>query len=424
MNKSNESNESLFRSECIENNKVTIVGQIMLVTPFSITLINIFFLIIFIAIIYLFIFFDYGRKIHVTGTLLPVEGVVTILSAEPSIVDQILVKENQKIKMGQTLFVLRNLKYSSTHDAVQKFLVNKKNSLTHQHNIFLNQNNIKKISLEKTLKNLEEEKNILQTQILVQSERVEIANEISEKFKKLIKAESVSIIDYNNKQSELLDQKSILFDLQQKLTSTDRNISDLETELLQIPLQEKQEISKFEQELSLIEKELIENEGLMLMNIVAPKDGVISTIMISKGQSIGDDVIIATLLPENQNLEANLFIPSSAIGFLKVGLPVSIRYDAFPYQKFGQHNGIINEISNNTLYLNELKSIGIYSQKFNDEKDAFYRVKVKLDDQTMKAYGKNYPLKVGMTLESNIILEKRKIYEWIFEPIFSIKGNK
>lgn len=162
----------------------------------------------------------------------------------------------------------------------------------------------------------------------------------------------------------------------------------------------------------------------MLMNIVAPKDGVISTIMISKGQSIGDDAIIATLLPENQNLEANLFIPSSAIGFLKVGLPVSIRYDAFPYQKFGQHNGIINEISNNTLYLNELKSIGIYSQKFNDEKDAFYRVKVKLDDQTMKAYGKNYPLKVGMTLESNIILEKRKIYEWIFEPIFSIKGNK
>ena len=86
------------------------------------------------------------------------------------------------------------------------------------------------------------------------------------------------------------------------------------------------------------------------MTIVAPKDAVISTIMVSKGQSISDNVIIATLLPENPKLEANLFIPSSAIGFIKVGLPVSIRYDAFPYQKFGQQKGIIDEISGNTLY--------------------------------------------------------------------------
>lgn len=419
----NESNESLFRRECIENNKITIVGQIMLITPCSIKLINALFLIIFIAVIFLLIFFDYGRKIHVNGALLPVDGIVTILSSEPSIVDQILVKENQTIKMGQPLFVLRNLKYSSTYDAVQKFLSNKKNTLSFQHKIFLEQNNVKKISIQQTKKNLEEEKIILQSQIAVQTERVKIADEISQKYKKLFNSDSVSVIEYNNRQSELLDQKSILFDLKQKLESTNRKIYDLDIELLQIPLQEKRETSKFEQEISSIEKELIENEGLKLMTIVAPKDAVISTIMVSKGQSISDNVIIATLLPENPKLEANLFIPSSAIGFIKVGLPVSIRYDAFPYQKFGQQKGIIDEISGNTLYLNELTSLGIYSQQFNNEKDAYYRVKVKLSNQNILAYGKNYPLKVGMSLESNIMLEKRKIYEWIFEPLFSIHGD-
>ena len=419
----NESNESLFRRECIENNKITIVGQIMLITPCSIKLINALFLIIFIAVIFLLIFFDYGRKIHVNGALLPVDGIVTILSSEPSIVDQILVKENQTIKMGQPLFVLRNLKYSSTYDAVQKFLSNKKNTLSFQHKIFLEQNNVKKISIQQTKKNLEEEKIILQSQIAVQTERVKIADEISQKYKKLFNSDSVSVIEYNNRQSELLDQKSILFDLKQKLESTNRKIYDLDVELLQIPLQEKRETLKFEQEMSSIEKELIENEGLKLMTIVAPKDAVISTIMVSKGQSISDNVIIATLLPENPKLEANLFIPSSAIGFIKVGLPVSIRYDAFPYQKFGQQKGIVDEISSNTLYLNELTSLGIYSQQFNNQKDAYYRVKVKLNNQNILAYGKNYPLKVGMSLESNIMLEKRKIYEWIFEPLFSIHGD-
>ncbi|WP_176700223.1 biotin/lipoyl-binding protein [Gilliamella sp. App2-1] len=84
---------------------------------------------IFITIIFLFIFFDYSRKIHVSGALLPIDGVVTFLSSEPNIVDQILVRENQTVKIGQPLFVLRNLKYISTYDAVQKFLLNKKDSL-------------------------------------------------------------------------------------------------------------------------------------------------------------------------------------------------------------------------------------------------------------------------------------------------------
>lgn len=48
---------------------------------------------------------------------------------------------------------------------------------------------------------------------------------------------------------------------------------------------------------------------------------------------------------------------------------------------------------------------------------------MKLNNQNILAYGKNYPLKVGMSLESNIMLEKRKIYEWIFEPLFSIHGD-
>ena len=70
---------------------------------------------------------------------------------------------------------------------------------------------------------------------------------------------------------------------------------------------------------------------------------------------------MTTLFPENSKLEANLFNPSSAIGFIKVGLLVSIRYDVLPFQKIGQQKGIIDEISGNTLYLNELISLGIYS---------------------------------------------------------------
>lgn len=418
----NKPNKSLFRKECIEHNKPTLIGQIMLTSPFSINLIIIFFILIFIAIIYLFVFFEYGRKINVKGALLPKEGVITILPSENSIVDQVLVKENQEVKMGEPLFILRNLKYSTTYDAVKKYLLSRKNSLTIEHNLQLEQNRVKIISAQQTKKNLEEEKKILEAQIVVQTEKVQITDDILEKYNRLYSVNAVSEIEFNNRRSESLDQKSLLFDLEQKLASVNRYINDLETELLQIPLEEQKEISIFENEIEAIEKELVENNAFKFTTVFAPKDGIIGNILVSKGQSVYENMLMATVLPNNPTLEANLFIPSSAIGFIEEGLSVSLRYDAFPYQKFGQQSGIVIDVANNAIHSSELKSLGIYSQLFSNEKDTYYRIKVKLNNQDILAYGKHYPLKIGMSLESNIILDKRKIYEWIFEPLISIQG--
>lgn len=418
----NKPNKSLFRKECIEHNKPTLIGQIMLTSPFSVNLIIIFFILIFIAIIYLFVFFEYGRKINVKGALLPKEGVITILPSENSIVDQVLVKENQEVKMGEPLFILRNLKYSTTYDAVKKYLLSRKNSLTIEHNLQLEQNRVKIISAQQTKKNLEEEKKILEAQIVVQTEKVQITDDILEKYNRLYSVNAVSEIEFNNRRSESLDQKSLLFDLEQKLASVNRYINDLETELLQIPLEEQKEISIFENEIEAIEKELVENNAFKFTTVFAPKDGIIGNILVSKGQSVYENMLMATVLPNNPTLEANLFIPSSAIGFIEEGLSVSLRYDAFPYQKFGQQSGIVIDVANNAIHSSELKSLGIYSQLFSNEKDTYYRIKVKLNNQDILAYGKHYPLKIGMSLESNIILDKRKIYEWIFEPLISIQG--
>lgn len=419
----NKSNNSLFRKESIENNKSQFIGQIILINPYRISIILLIFVLIFIAIVFIFTYFDYGRKIIVKGSLLPTDGIVTILPTESSIVDRILVKDGQLIKKGQPLFILRNLKSTVTYDSIEKYLYDKKENLIHEHNVAQEQNKTKASSLEHIIKNYNEEKSVLITQISAQKERVAIATNILDKYQKLISNNAISIVEFNNKQSELLDQKSILFSLEQKFASINRDIQNSEIELIQIPLTEEKENTTFKQNLSLVEKELIENEAQKLTTISSPKDGVIANIIVSEGQSVEENALITSILPINPILEANLFIPSSAIGFIKVGLPVSIRYDAFPYQKFGQHKGFIKEISNNTIHTNDLQLLSINYKQINNETDAYYRVKVELDNQNVLAYGRNYPLKVGMSFESNIVLDKRKIYEWIFEPLFSINGD-
>lgn len=55
--------------------------------------------------------------------------------------------------------------------------------------------------------------------------------------------------------------------------------------------------------------------------------------------------------------------------------------------------------------------------------EPYYRVLVALDQQAILAYGKREPLRPGMRLDADILGERRRLYEWILEPIYSIRGQ-
>ena len=52
-----------------------------------------------------------------------------------------------------------------------------------------------------------------------------------------------------------------------------------------------------------------------------------------------------------------------------------------------------------------------------------YRVVVALNDQSIQAYGKATALRAGMRLDADIVIEERSLLRWLFDPVFSIKGQ-
>ena len=55
--------------------------------------------------------------------------------------------------------------------------------------------------------------------------------------------------------------------------------------------------------------------------------------------------------------------------------------------------------------------------------EPLYRIRLTLQRQSVQAYGETLPLKSGMLVDASVLLEQRRLYEWVLEPLFSISGR-
>jgi membrane fusion protein len=111
-----------------------------------------------------------------------------------------------------------------------------------------------------------------------------------------------------------------------------------------------------------------------------------------------------------------LLVPTRAIGFVAKGQDVVLRYEAFPHERFGQYRGVISDIGRSVWTAGE--RVGPLSAR-----EPVYRVDVALDKQSVAALGQEFPLRPGMLVNADLLLEKRTLLEWIFEPVLQLKGR-
>ena len=158
----------------------------------------------------------------------------------------------------------------------------------------------------------------------------------------------------------------------------------------------------------------------------------VTALNVRAGQAVQAGQTIATLVPLSQttdgkpvmNVEAHLFAPSRTAGFLQAGQAVYLRYAAYPYQKFGLQQGRITAISDTPFAANELPpNLANQLMAQNQSSEALFRITVQLQDQTIRTYGNTIALKPGLTLEADVLQERRKVWEWVLEPLLAARAN-
>jgi membrane fusion protein len=142
--------------------------------------------------------------------------------------------------------------------------------------------------------------------------------------------------------------------------------------------------------------------------------GTVTNIAVSKGQVVGTATPLATIIPSDSDLHAELLVPTRAIGFVHAGQVVQLRYEAFPYERFGQYQGKIESVGSSAWVAGE--HLGPLTLS-----EPVYRIIVVLDKQTVSANGQALALRPGMLVSADLLMERRTLLEWLFQPLLQLK---
>jgi membrane fusion protein len=218
----------------------------------------------------------------------------------------------------------------------------------------------------------------------------------------------------------LFDQRSQLSGLRLDRASLAQELSSLDNDVAVKPLQHRNEISALERELSSLDQQLAESETRRENVIVAPAAGILSVDLATLGQSVVPTQPLAVIQPDGAELQVHLFAPSRAVGFVRSEDRVNLRYQAFPYQKFGQQEGRVRSIARTALSATELASLNLPQQEQNEP---LYRIVVEPRQQAIEVYGQPTQLQAGMAVDAYVLQETRAIYEWMIEPLLSVNSG-
>jgi membrane fusion protein len=203
--------------------------------------------------------------------------------------------------------------------------------------------------------------------------------------------------------------------MQRELIAADAEARDL-------ALQSQRDRQASQRAIAALEQDLVENEARREVVVRAPQDGTVSAIAVEAGQSVSATQALAALVPAGSVLEAELYAPSRAAGFVKPGMQVLLRYQAFAYQKFGQARGTVREVASSAMRQDDLQLPGAVAAN-GVAGEPLYRVRVKLESQAVSVYGRPQVLRAGALLDASILLERRRLYEWLLDPLYSAVGR-
>lgn len=422
---------NLFREEVVDARRSHFLGTVRIGRGPSFTLVTIVAVFLAAALVAYAVWGQVTRKARLTGILVPTEGTLHLSASQAGTLLEVRVKEGDTVEVSQVLMLIGTDRATLRGEAaalIARGLEQRRATLQSERLLDELQFRQRQQATSDRLRSLDAEARQAEGELLNVRRRLELARKTVERYAELAKSGFVADIQLQQKQEDLLD-------LTTRETTADRSLISLRRDARALRAEQDVNATSLQAQLTLIERNLAslgqegtENDARRELVITAPQAGTVTALTVNRGQVVQPGQTLAALVPRSRDghpsrLEAQLFAPSRTAGFVQPGQAVWLRYAAYSYQKFGMARGTIESISRTPISPQDLpagQSQALQSAAQSNE--PMYRVTVALENQAISTYGQIQPLKAGMSLEADVIQERRRIWEWMLEPVLASSG--
>lgn len=413
--------QGLFRQEVIDAKRGEWLGSIIVAAPLSRWLLTTLALVLATTLLLFLFLGHYTRRETVTGQLVPTAGLLNVVAPSAGTITRLHVHDGQSVKAGEVLLRLSSEQDSAalgdTHALVGQQLVIQRSRLQAD---LLNQQQLSKqqaAALQSQGSLLHAQLTQIAGQLAIQQQQVTSNQQMLTKIKPLGARGFVSAVQIQQQEAAVLNAQAQYKTLLRQQLDARQQFDAAQQQLARVPLDDAGKRNDTERQIAALAQSMAQNEMQRAVVLRAPRDGVVSNVLMKEGQMVAAGQPLLSILPAGSSLQAQLLVPSRAIGFIAPGSRVVLRYQAFPYQKFGQQYGRVSDISRSALSAADLVAlVGQQSQPL----EPLYSVQVALDSQDVLAYGNRQPFKPGMALNADILIDRRSLIEWVFEPLYGM----
>lgn len=415
--------EALFRLQAVEFQQQRLHGAIVLAGSVPALWLTLLFGAIGLALVALFCLAGLERKEAVSGIVMPAAGLARVSAPQAGVITERRVEEGQAVAAGDVLFVLsseRSTRLGDTQQAVGTSLALRMAGLEEDRDRQQRQAQDRERLLREAVDAARRELRQLDEEIALQQRRAALADQTAARHLTMRDQGLISTTDAEGRQAEALEQRSRLHALRRQQVRAQQHLAEQQAAFAELPLRTQRDAVALARSLEEMKQAVAENEARRGLLVRAPRAGRAGAIAAQPGQPVQPGQVLAQIEPADSPMEAELFVPSRAVGFVKPGTAVLLRYHAFPFQKFGQHRGTVREVDRSALPPGELHGL---AEAQTTSREPLYRVRVRLEHQTVQAQGQAHALKAGMQLQASLVLEHRRLYEWVLEPLWTLGGR-
>ncbi len=421
-------NNGLFRQEAINYQKAKWMGKALLIKGYSAWFVFLLSIVFIIVLVLAVIFGTYTRRINVPGEITTQPRAINLFSTQQGFIINSHVKVGDKVKKGDPIYELDVSQTTQLGNVTQKTIESINNQIKNISEIIETLKENKQITLNALKQQIDEYNKFHQDSLLLVKNAEKGMSEMYESMQNYADYQKKGLINneqFNNQRYLYYQQQNSYQFLQNQIIQENLSIIQLNSELVTKIADFDNKISEYQFQLNALQRQLTEVNAKGTLIISAPSDGRIESLSVTDGQMVKTDDSLAQLIPANtDSYYLVLWAPNESVPYISVNDKINIRYEAYPYQKFGQFSGKIMSISKVPASSQEMSTYSSSPLSQNNVNyQAYYKVMVSLDKQQMAKFNNKIKLTNGMKADITLFLEKRPIYQWMLSPFYDIQKS-